>query len=348
MAKVITSEGLNEFIESGKHEVIPKAKEPAKEAAKEPPKAEEPKKEEAKAEKVEEKEPPVEADGDLMPEETLEQAKLKIAKKHRELKAEKALRQRLQEERDENERLAESQFNQRRLYESENERLKRELAELQNRAKPVETPALKEPDEGDAQFKDDKGQFDWKKFIKAQADYAVEKFKQEEAQKAEATQRQALQVEVSKRIDAAKAKYPDFVETLEAQADRKDVPPYIMQFMFESEQGAELAYYFAKNREELTKISKLSPIMALARLGKLETRFEPKVEDSPKVEAKVETKVEPVQTSTAPPPITPISGGSTPVNTFDPTKIAPQGDPAAFRALREQHRKEWREKQGKR
>src|SRR6202021_2008889 len=97
MAKVITGAGLNEFIESGKHETI----KPHKDEVKEPPKEEKVEKVE-KAEKVETKEVPVEADGDLMPEETLEQAKAKIAKKHRELKAEKALRLKIQEERDEN------------------------------------------------------------------------------------------------------------------------------------------------------------------------------------------------------------------------------------------------------
>ena len=108
-AKVVTSAGLNEFIESGKTENMTPPKEAPKEEAK-------PEQVVAKAEpKTEEKEVPVEADGDLMPEETLEQAKAKIAKKHRELKAEKALRQRIQEERDENERLAENQYNQRRL-----------------------------------------------------------------------------------------------------------------------------------------------------------------------------------------------------------------------------------------
>ncbi len=321
MAKVITGAGLNEFIETGKHEVIDKAHPPTYK-----PGSQEASKEEAKAEpkveaKAETKEPLIEADGDLMPEETLEQARAKIAKKHRELKAEKALRQRLQEERDENERLAESQFNERRLVESERDRLQRELQELKGRSAPVETPTLKAPDKEDPKFKNDKGEFDWAKFTDAQAEFRVEQFKAEEAQKAQQKEQAALDAKVAERVEAAKTKYPDFMDKLNAQEERKDVPAYIIQFMRESEQGADIAYYFADNREELTKISKLSPIMALARLGKLETRFEPKVEEKAETTPKVEIKAE-TRTSTAPPPITPLSGASSGTVVTDPSKMS--------------------------
>jgi hypothetical protein len=316
MAKVITSTGLNDFIETGKTEKMEKPKEPAKEPANEEAKAD------AKAEAKVETKADSDPDGNNMPEDTIENLRLKVNKKHRALEAEKALRMRLQEERDENERLAESQYNQRRLVESERDRLSREVEELKLRATPQQAaPELKAPDKDDPKFKDDKGQFQWDKFTDAQAEYRVEQFKAEQKNQADAISRAALETAVRERIEVAKTKYPDFIEVVSAD-ERKDVPPYIMQFMAESEQGADIAYYFGKNREELTKISKLSPIMALARLGKLETRFEPKAEDkSEKVETKVEPKAD-VRTSSAPPPITPISGqGSGTVNT-DPGKMS--------------------------
>lgn len=317
MAKVITGAGLNEFIESGKHETIAPHK---TEAPKPEAKVEEKPRAEAK---IEEKEPPVEADGDLMPEETLEQARAKIAKKHRELKAEKAAHQRTREERLENERLAESQFNERRLVESERDRLNREIQELKGRAAPVEEPQVKPPSKEDPKFLNEKGEFQWDKFTDAQAEYRIDKYKAEEASKAQAIEQAALDAKVMERVEVAKAKYPDFMEKLHSQEERKDVPPYIVQFLRESEQGADIAYYFTDNREELTKISKLSPIMALERLGKLAARFEPKddkVETTPKVEKA--DKVETPRTSTAPPPITPLSGASSGTVITDPSKMS--------------------------
>lgn len=314
MSKVVTSQGLNDFIESGKTEDM---KPPAKVEA---PKAEPETKVEAK---VEEKETPIEADGDLMPEETLDQAKAKIAKKHRELKAEKALRQRIQEERDENERLAESQYNQRRLVESERDRIANELEALKLRAAPVVAPpATQAPDKNDAKFKNEAGEFQWDKFTDAQAEYRVEQFKAQQEQQRQATERAALDAKVKVKIETAKAKYPDFEEKVNAR-DEKDIPPYVMQFLAESDQTGELTYYFANNREELTKILKLPPIMALARLGKVEARFEtsetPKVET--KVDPKVEAKAEIPRTSTAPPPITPISSQGAGTVVTDPSKM---------------------------
>ena len=97
-----------------------------------------------------------------------------------------------------------------------------------------------------------------------------------------------------------------------------------MQFLAESEQVGELTYYFAKNREELTKILKLSPIMALARLGKVEARFESKdeVKSEPKVEPKVEkAEIKVERTSTAPPPIVPISGQGAGTVVSDPSRM---------------------------
>ena len=320
-AKVITSQGLNEFIESGKTEDM-KAVIPAKEPAKTETKAEA--KPDIKADtKAEEKEVPIEADGDLMPEETLEQAKAKIAKKHRELRAEKALRQRIQEERDENERLAENQYNQRRLVESERDRLGRELEELKLRSSPAQpVPVSEAPDKNDVKFKNEAGEFQWDKFTDAQAEYRVEQFKAQERERQQAIERAALDVKVKERIDVTKAKYPDFEEAVLAR-DEKDIPPYVMQFLAESEQVGELTYYFAKNREELSKLLKLSPIMALARLGKIEARFE--TSDTPKVETKadpkVEVKAETTRTSTAPPPITPISSQGAGTVTTDPSKM---------------------------
>jgi hypothetical protein len=325
MPKVITGDGLNQFIQDGSHKVIAAHKQ---DKPKEEPKVESEVKEESKAKP----EAVVEADGDTMPEETIEQARAKINKKHRALKESEAARKKLQEEKDESDRFAESQFNERRLHETENQKLKRELEELRSRSQPV-VEELKPPDKADPKFQDDKGQFDWAKFTDAQAEYRVEKFKLDQKAEAQKAYQEQLQAKVEERIKVAVNKYPDFMEKVGAQ-ERRDVPPFILDFMRESEVGPDIAYYFTDNREELTKISKLSPIMALARLGRLETRFEPKVEE--KVEPKVE-KADATAVAVSTPPITPISASGAGTVIVDPAKMG-------YKQLRQYERERERRK----
>lgn len=300
MPKVVTSAGLENFVLKGKtEEMRPEVKAPV--VAADPPEV-----------KTAPKEPEDEAiDGDDIKTDGMSDAlKDAIAKKnatinrkHREMKEAK-------EAAEEAERFAESQFNERRLIESERDTLKRELEELRGRAEPkVDEP--KPPKKEDPQFLNDKGEFQWDKFTDAQAEFKLEQFKREQAREQQQRDQAALDALIAQRVEKAKEKYPDFVEVVGAQ-DRKDVPGFIMQYLRESELGPDMAYYFAKNREELTKIAKLSPILALARLGRLEVRLEP-------TETKPEPK--PVKVSQAPPPITPISTSSAGTVVTDPSKM---------------------------
>jgi hypothetical protein len=70
-----------------------------------------------------------------------------------------------------------------------------------------------------------------------------------------------------------------------------------------------LGYHLAKNRDELNRILNLSPIRAIAELGKLEASLEKKPAKEPITE-----KVAVKSVSKAPAPITPIEGKSAPVN----------------------------------
>jgi hypothetical protein len=115
--------------------------------------------------------------------------------------------------------------------------------------------------------------------------------------------------------------HPDFEEV--TQSIDTELPPYITQHILESDVGPLLGYMLAKDSKELDRILKLSPIRAIAELGKLEAKLEvkPEVKAEPKVEA-----------SKAPPPITPIAGNSAQVQT-DPSKMS-------FKELREYRRQE--------
>ena len=324
-------------IETGKHQTIQPHKDtPVKEAVKaEEPKVVDPLKVEpvkaAEAQKLAE-----ERDDGLDPEDAdlAEKARLKINRKHRELKAETALRQKREAEAQEAERFAEQQFNERRLVETERDRLKTELDALKSRLPQTQADdAPKAPDKNDAKWKNDKGEFEWDRFKEAQADFKVEQFKRQQAQERAQQQEAQIQAALTTRIDAAVKKYPDFVEKVSAASD-KDVPPYLLQAMREREMGTDLAYYFATNRDELTRLSKLSPIAALAELGRIETRFDVKTETKP---AETTAVVEPVKTSSAPPPITPINANGAGTVVTDPSRM----DFKQLRAFeRERRRKE--------
>ena len=335
MAKVISSDGLRDFIETGKHQTIEnhkdtpvvesKTTEPAKIV--DPLKVDPVKAEEAQK-LADEKDDGLDAeDTDLA-----EKARLKNNKKHREMKAEQALRIKKEELAAESERFAEQQFNERRLVEQERDRLKTELEALKSRL-PQAEDAPKAPDKNDAKWKNDKGEFEWDRFTEAQADFKVEQFKRQQAQERQAAEQAQITAALDVRVKKAVEKYPDFIEKVGSQ-DAKDVPPYLMQAMRERELGTDLAYYFATNRDELTRISKLSPIAALAELGRIETRFDVKTETKP---AETTAVVEPVKTSSAPPPITPINANGAGTVVTDPSRM----DFKQLRAFeRERRRKE--------
>src|SRR5271154_6430551 len=153
MGKVVTSRGLNEFIESGKTESIT----PDKPAEKKP---DAPPLEVVKDKPIVDvgvKEAPKEEDiyseEDQETKEEITKAKrfdALMRKKHRQMKE-------AQEAAAENDRLAESQFNRARLAEQKLVETESELKKLREQATPKPVPEQKEPDPKD--YMDEKGQF---------------------------------------------------------------------------------------------------------------------------------------------------------------------------------------------
>jgi hypothetical protein len=91
--------------------------------------------------------------------------------------------------------------------------------------------------------------------------------------------------------------------------------------MIESDYGGDLGYFFAKNRAEFDRIKSLSPIKAIAEIGKIEAQWE-KPPVKPEIKPEV-AQVKPTKPS-APAPITPLLGsGNAGVNT-DPAKMSPK------------------------
>lgn len=239
-----------------------------------------------------------------------EKVRKKIGAKHRAMK--------------EAEEFAEQQYNERKAAERRAEKLEQELNELKSKSRPEQKTEAKAPPKSD----------DFKtvgEYAEALAEYLVEKKLQERTQ-ADETKRQQdaearVKAEFSQRIAKVMEDIPDYEEVV-SRAD-VDVPPHISQHIVESDIGPLLGYHLAKHPEELDRIRKLSPIRAIAELGKLEAKLEKKPEPAPAKEAPVAPTQ---QISRAPAPIQPLDGKSTPVHK-DPSTMT-------FQELREWDRQQ--------
>lgn len=323
MGKVVTSEGLNEFVTSGKVEEIknvaketpqtaqppasstPNAGEPATEAAKTAA-VEAVQEGTKKGASVEEMVQELGLDKEFSPEELKtigERVTRSMAQRHRRMKE-------AQEAAAEAERFAEQQFNEKRQIEREREELRQKL-EAAEKSRQEASPAKKEPVIED--FKDDKGNVDWVKFVDARsewkADQAVAKDRAEREKAQQEAAQKAAEAAARERFQAAKAKYDDFEEVM-GQAGEILIQQSVLSYLQESETGPDLTYYLIKHPDEVAKIVKLSPVAAVAAVARLEGKLgESKdsgksVQDEPSNgDRKVESR------GGAPAPITPLGSG---------------------------------------
>lgn len=329
MGKVVTSQGLQDFVESGKVTHVPdhkpgapalevKAEEKPKDlSAGEPKKAPETAQEAPKPAHVDESEDLTEEEKGL-PEKAqkeIQRAKRKVNEKHAAMKA-------AEEAAAESDRFAETQFNEKRLLEQQLNKAQEELTALRTANAPKE-PELKEPNENDPQFKTEAGEFDWKKYAKALAQYeaktALKAESERQQQERAASDRKAAEDAVKSRVEKARKAHPDFDKVMEGVKGQEGdtVPQFVLNYLFDSENSGEVAYHLAKNPSESVRISKLSPIRGIAELAKLEDSL-----IKPRESASAPADEGAIPTGGAPPPITPISGSASTVVNKDPAKMS--------------------------
>lgn len=222
-------------------------------------------------------------------------------------------RHRLQKEaetaRDEAEAFAENQYRERRAAERRAEELERQLQAL----KPVEKQLEDlEPQEADAKYKDNPRSY-WQDWSKWSARQELRAEREKEAQTRREAEVEATRDALRKRIAETAKEIPDY-EAVVSAADVQ-VPAHLAAFIQESEIGPKIGYHLAKNPEVLERLSKLSPIKAVAEIGKLEATLTttPVVEKpQTKIEAKPEAKpdAKPAEKSRAPEPIATLNGSS--------------------------------------
>lgn len=158
-------------------------------------------------------------------------------------------------------------------------------------------------------------------YAEALAEYKVEKKFAEREAKQERQRREQAAVDASnaldQRIEATIKEIPDYLEVI---GDCKlDAPPHMTVYMAESPLGPKIGYHFAKTdagRADFDRIAKLSPIRAIAELGKLEDRLDKK----PDVKAD-KADAGSVAVSRAPAPINPLDSAAKTVVQKDPSKM---------------------------
>lgn len=154
-------------------------------------------------------------------------------------------------------------------------------------------PAPKEADYEDyAAFEDAKAEYRLRKVL---AEQKVTEREASDANRQATARREAVEA-FEDRLDEAREKLPDF-DTALAAAKGREVKPHITELVVESEKGALLTYYLAKNPEKLAELNRMSPVQAAKAVGALEARL---------------TLAKPKKTPSAPTPAKPVSGAAAP------------------------------------
>jgi hypothetical protein len=142
-------------------------------------------------------------------------------------------------------------------------------------------------------------------FYRAHARWAA----QEEIKAAKESERQeklrqsaeAKKTEFLGKVQEFQKAHDDFEETI-ADVDDIQMSPAISQAILESDNGPELMYELAKNRDEYARMCALSPLDAVRALGRFEARLQKPSEEKTITKKTLTTK--------APPPAKPISTSS--------------------------------------
>ena len=130
------------------------------------------------------------------------------------------------------------------------------------------------------------------------------------------------------REEEARNKYDDFEQV--AYNPKLPITNEMAQTIQASEVGPDMAYYLGSNPKEAERISRLSPLLQAKELGKIEA----KLSDNPPVK----------KTSSAPPPIAPVtarSTGSPSFDTTDPRSVKNMSTSEWIEAERQRQIKKW-------
>jgi hypothetical protein len=209
--------------------------------------------------------------------------------------------------------------------------LEKELGELRARGNPEQQQAQQKPASDGKPRAEQFG--DAYEYAEALAEWSAEQAllrrdaeeAQRKAQEAETKRAEAW----NKKLEQARSKLEDFDRIV--QSSTVVVSDEIKKAILESDIGAEILYELASDEEYATKIAEMDSVKALKEIGKLEAKLEAKAEKKPKAEKIRET----VQSSKAPDPISPLTGGKAGADVLVDTNGEFYGTYAQWKAARQ-------------
>ncbi len=143
-------------------------------------------------------------------------------------------------------------------------------------------------------------------FFEALADFKAEQKVQQFRQQNQAERAQEADAkQTASQFDLYRARVAESAEAMpdyEQVVGQSDVPaaPHVLESILDSDIGPQLAYHLAKNPDVAERLNTLSPTQAAREIGRLEAQIaQPKASTPPQK-----------RTTQAPPPITPVRGGS--------------------------------------
>lgn len=152
-------------------------------------------------------------------------------------------------------------------------------------------------------------------YVDALTDWKLEQREKQTEAERRAQAMQTKQAEMARtyteRAEAFAAEHEDFHDVLE---EVEDIPvsPAVQGLILESENGPQIAYQLAQDRETFERINQLPPLAAAREVGRIEARLSAASPEKPKAKKSI-TK--------APRPIEPVGGrskGATKKDIFDP------------------------------
>lgn len=185
-------------------------------------------------------------------------------------------------------------------------------------AKLAESEKARKPADAEPQAADFKDAFEYAKALSAwSVRDALRKRDEKDFQDRVTSESTRVAKEWDIKARKAAKEIEDYADTI-ADADLK-IPETLTMALLESDIGPRMQYFLAKNRDELDRLTAMSPVAMLRAFGRLEAKIEAEIEKpagkkEEQTPAKRETepvKIPAKRVQEAPEPITPIVGGST-------------------------------------
>lgn len=196
------------------------------------------------------------------------------------------------------------------------EQLREQIARQQQSApveKPVEKSVSSDDPEPDVEKYDSLTDF-YKDHSRWAARQEVKEFQKKQETK---SQQERQQSELQKRVSEFQSKGAEFAKSVDDYQDVIDdvsdviVTPGLQEALLDSENGHEILYHLAKNKDELLRINKLSLVAQAREIGKWEAKISK--EEKPEIKTK----------TAAPPPPKPVGTKSPGKVVKDPSAMSP-------------------------